>query len=146
MLFMKKLILLAVAGLLSSCSSVQVVDSWKNTDMSAVKNEKIVVIARTADNVVRARVEKDMVTSLNSSGFEAIQSYDKLPMLKIDSKLSQDKVDALKQQIIDKGYNFVMMLALKDKQEYLKTTTDNAGYAYPGYKKIYRGTRLYYPL
>jgi hypothetical protein len=136
---MKKLILLAVAGLLSSCSSVQVVDSWKNTDMSAVKNEKIVVIARTADNVVRARVEKDMVTSLNSSGFEAIQSYDKLPMLKIDSKLSQDKVDALKQQIIDKGYNFVMMLALKDKQEYLKTTTDNAGYAYPGYPGYYGG-------
>ncbi len=146
---MKKIIVLVAAVILSSCSSVQVVDSWKNTDMNAVKSEKIVVIARTADNVIRARVEKDMVASLTASGFEAIQSYDKLPMLKIDSKLSQDKVDSLKQQIIDKGYTYVMMLALKDKQQYLKTTTDNSGYGYPGYPGyygagFYRGFGTYY--
>jgi len=146
---MKKLLFILSVLLLASCSAVTVADSWKNTDMSALKGQKMAVIARTADNVVRTRIEKDMVASLNEAGFEAVGSYTKLPAVDPNKKLDPKKVEIVKQAILNQGYNLVVMVVLKDKESYMKSTSDYNGYGYPGYPGyygagFYRGFGTYY--
>ena len=146
---MKKILLILSVVLLGSCSAVTVADSWKNTDMNSLKGEKMAVIARTADNVVRTRIEKDMVSSLNEAGFEAVGSYTKLPSVDPNKKLDPKKVEIVRQAILDQGYNLVVMVVLKDKENYMKSTSDYNGYGYPGYPGyygagFYRGFGTYY--
>ncbi|MDA8595565.1 MAG: hypothetical protein ACPGR7_06190 [Flavobacteriaceae bacterium] len=146
---MKKILLILSVVLLGSCSAVTVADSWKNTDMNSLKGEKMAVIARTADNVVRTRIEKDMVSSLNEAGFEAVGSYTKLPAVDPNKKLDPKKVEIVRQAILDQGYKLVVMVVLKDKENYMKSTSDYNGYGYPGYPGyygagFYRGFGTYY--
>ncbi|MGB0836676.1 MAG: hypothetical protein ACPGRE_01140 [Flavobacteriaceae bacterium] len=146
---MRKFLVLFSLVVLGSCSAVSVVDSWKNVDFSSYKGDKIAVIARTSDNVVRTRLEKDMVSGLDAAGFDAVGSHTKLPSVTPGIKLDKKQIAEIKQNIVNKGYKLVMMVVLKDKENYLKTTSNNSGYNYPGYPGyygagFYRGFGSYY--
>lgn len=146
---MRKFMIFGFLCILMSCSSVVVSDSWKNVDMSTMTGEKMLVIGRTADNVVRSRIENDMVTSLKEVGFDAVPSYSKIPKVDPSKKADPNKVEALKKEIMSEGINLVMMVVLKDKETYEKSTSDYNGYGYPGYPGyygagFYRGFGTYY--
>lgn len=143
---MRKLLFLIIVVMLASCSAVTVTDSWSNMDMSSAVGEKIAVIAKTTDNTVREKVEQDMVASLNAAGFQAISTFSEMSMIDPDKKVSEDDVEAIKQALMDKGYNHVMMIVLKSKENYLESNSSYTGYNDPGFygAGFYRGFGAYY--
>ena len=146
LIIMKKLFYLTLIIIVSACSSVKVTDTWSNTDVSKLIGEKIVVIAKTSDETIRIRVEKDMVSSLNTAGFEAVSSYVSMSSIDPEKKVNEYDTQEVKDKLISKGYNLVMMLVLKDKENYLKTNTDYNGVSGPGFYGggFYRGFGAYY--
>ena len=74
--------LLLLTGTVFSCSTVKVSDTWKDIDASNIKSKDILVVSKSEDNTIRERFEKDMVTQLNSKGFNATESITKYPDLK----------------------------------------------------------------
>ena len=136
---MKKFLVLFGLVILGSCSAVSVVDSWKNVDFNSYKGDKIAVLAKTSDNVVRTRIEKDMVSGLEAAGFEAVGSHSKLPSITPGLKLDKKQIGMIKQNLLNNGVKLAMMVVLKDKENYLKTTSNNSGYNYPGFPGYYGG-------
>jgi len=141
---MKKLIVplsLVIALVLSSCSSVQVLDAWKTDNMGDLTDNNFLVVARTDNMQARIALEDEIVKQMTASGYKASQSYNSIPNLKPDDKNNQDAA-ALKNTIESNGFDAVILTGLKDYREEQRTTTSGGYYAggtYSGYYPRYYG-------
>jgi len=143
---MKKLstfmIMLAVAFIFQNCSSVKVLDSWKSDDVSTVKDNNFLVVARTANKQARIAFENEIAKQMTSKGYNAIASFTKFPNLNHDEEANDEKKAMLKKILEDEGYNGVVLTILKDYQEETRVNTDGGYYAggmYSGYYPAYYG-------
>lgn len=134
--------------LLSSCSSVKMIDSWKNLEVSDLKDKKIMIVSKTDDKTARIRFEKDLVEHLNKKGYQSVESYIMFPKSSSTKELSEQEMTEIKSILKNRGIKVVIMTTLKDCEEYTKTTTINNSYyeAYPSYYELgyYRGFYGYY--
>jgi hypothetical protein len=136
---MKKIILLAVFALiLGSCSSVKITDSWKSDDVSTVKNEHILVMARTDDQVTRQRFEQEIADRLRAGGFNVTESYKKFPAIRMNKKKTPEEVKQDAQIIRNEGFNAVILTVLRDKKKEI-VTSETGGYTTGGYYPSYYG-------
>lgn len=137
---MKKVLYLAVALLLTSCYSTQFVDSWKNNEIMSFEPEKLLVIGITNNLTARKIFEEDMKNALTIRGINAIDSSTELEKSFTDSQKNEEEIDALKEQLIAKGFDAIAITAVvgvDDKRDY------NSGYYSFGYN-WYRFGRYYY--
>lgn len=149
---MKKLIhaplLLISVLLMSSCSSVKVLNSWKGDNMEAVKDNNMLVIARTANNSARIAFENEIVKDLAARNIKATASFTKFPKLNPDQEITEEKEKSIKEEIQNAGFNGVILTVIKEQQELTKTVTDGGYYAggtyYGYYPRYYNGFYGYY--
>lgn len=128
--------------ILNSCSSVKVLDSWKADNVSSIKDNNILVIARTANNQARIAFENEIVNQLTSRGMKATASFTKFPQINPDQEVTEERVEMIKTILSNEGFNGVVLTVIKDYQEQTKTVTDGGYYAggtYAGYYPIYYG-------
>ena len=136
---MKKLSLLAVFVLiLSSCSTVKITDSWKADDVSTVKNEHIIVMARTDDQVARQRFEQEIADRLRAGGFNVTESYKKFPAISVNKKKTPEEVKQDIQILKNEGFEAVVLTVLRDKSKEI-VTSETGGYTTGGYYPSYYG-------
>lgn len=142
------LLILLVALVLNSCSSVKVLDSWKGDNVATIKDKNILVIARTDNNQARIAFEQEISKQLREKGLKATESFKEMPHIEPNKKLSEEQTKTLVETIKREGYNAVVLSVIKDYQESTQTTTDGGYYAggtygglYPGY---YGGLYGYY--
>lgn len=149
---MKKIVhynlLLISVLLLSSCSSVNVLNSWKADNMEAVRDNNILVIARTANTSARVAFENEIVKELTARKIKATASFTKFPKLNPDQEITEEKEKNIKELIKKEGFNGVVLTVVKEKQELSKTVTDGGYYAggtnYGYYPTYYNGFYGYY--
>ncbi|RUA09067.1 MAG: hypothetical protein DSY82_06415 [Flavobacteriia bacterium] len=136
---MKKFTFLAgLFILLSSCSTIKIVDSWKSDDVSVVKNEHIIVIARTDDQVARQRFEQEIANRLRSAGFNATESYKKFPAISVNKKETPEEVKKYIQILKNEGFEAVVLTVLRDKTKKI-VTSETGSYVSGGYYPSYYG-------
>jgi len=132
---------------LSSCSSVKVLDAWKADTVDSVKDNKILVIARTQNKQGRIAFENEIVKQLTASGMNATASFTKFPKLTPNKEVTEEKREMIKTILHDEGFNAVVLTVVKDVQESTKTVSDGGYYAggtyggagYGGYYPSYYG-------
>ena len=75
------ILILLIAIILQSCSSVKVVSTWKaeQKHIDEFKKKNILVIARTANDYARYAFEIEIAKQLRAKGFKATESYTKAP-------------------------------------------------------------------
>mgnify|MGYP003562892444 CR=1 FL=1 len=141
---MKKILqsLICIAALaLTSCSSVQVLDAWKSDNIGEMKNNNFLVVTRTQDKQARIALEDEIVNQMTANGFKASASYTVFPSFAPNNQ--EDKDDAALQKMLDsRGFDAVILTALKDYKEETRTTTSGGYYAggnYSGYYPRYYG-------
>ncbi|WP_115460860.1 hypothetical protein [Winogradskyella aurantiaca] len=141
---MKKLIIPVFAVLLltlTGCSSVKVLDAWKSDNITDMKSNKFLIVARTENKQARIALENEIVDVMTASGYNAEASFTSFTSFSPDDKSDQDS--AKLQQLLDsKGYNGVVLTAVKDYREEQRTTTSGGYYAggsYMGYYPRYYG-------
>jgi len=137
---------LMIVIVLSGCSSVKVLDSWKADNVGTLKDKNILVIARTDNKQARIAFENEIVSQLTSKGHKATASFTQMPNLYPDKQINDE---SQKKEIIsmmrNEGFNAVVLTVIKDFQQQTKTETEGGYYAgatiYPRY---YRGFYGYY--
>jgi hypothetical protein len=132
--------------LLSSCSSVKVLDSWKGDNLATMSDKNILVIARTDNQQARIAIEEAMANDIRKAGFKATESYLKFNSMNPNKKVDPEKVQAL---IEKAGFEGVVMNVLKDYNESMVTEESGGYYAggttyYGGYPGYYGGFYGYY--
>ena len=132
--------------LLSSCSSVKVLDSWKGDNLATMSDKNILVIARTDNQQARIAIEEAMANDIRKAGFKATESYLKFNSMNPNKKVDPEKVQAM---IEKAGFKGVVMNVLKDYNESMVTEQSGGYYAggttyYGGYPGYYGGFYGYY--
>ena len=150
---MKKSIqIVLVLLVLSGCSSIKVIDAWKSDNIASLEASQILVIARADNQLARVSFEQEIAKQVTAAGLTAVESHKKFTTHNPDQKLSEQQVNSLKQQIIDAGFNGVVVTVLKDLQTTTRVTEEGGYYTggytggpyysyYPGY---YGGFYGYY--
>jgi hypothetical protein len=72
-------LLFMVAVLLCSCSSISVVDTWRNPGLQPVKLHKVLVVSITRKDSNRAVYEDVLASELVKHGIEAVASHTVMP-------------------------------------------------------------------
>jgi hypothetical protein len=146
--FIYPLLVLINVVLFSSCSSVKVLNSWKADNMSDVKDNNILVIARTDNMSARIAFENEIVKGLTERGINATSSFTKFPKLNPDQEITEETEKKIKTLIMDNGFNGVVLTVIKEQQELTKTVSDGGYYAggsyYGYYPRYYNGFYGYY--
>ncbi|MCF6307661.1 MAG: hypothetical protein L3J09_06875 [Flavobacteriaceae bacterium] len=137
---MYSMILIGFALLMSSCSSVKVLDTWKGDNLATIKENNILVIARTDNKIARIAFEEAIANDLRKAGYKATESYLKFSNYNPDEKQDKGKIKALLEK---EGFNGVVVTVVKDYSEAVVTEESGgyyAGASYGGY-----GGNGYYP-
>jgi hypothetical protein len=146
--FIHSLLILTTILFINSCSSVKVLNSWKGDNAYAVKNNTILVIARTDNMSARIAFENEIVKDLTSKDIKATASFEKFPKLDPDKKLTKEAQEKIKTMLMDNGFDAVILTVVKEEQELTKTVTDGGYYAgsnyYGYYPRYYQGFNGYY--
>lgn len=134
--------------LLSSCSSAKVLNSWKADNIADVRDNNMLVIARTDNMSARIAFENEIVKELTSRGIKATASFEKFPKLNPDKEITEEDQKKIKTMLLEDGFDGVVLTVVKDEQELTKTVTDGGYYAgstyYGFYPRYYNGFYGYY--
>ena len=124
---MKKLLLLIVILFLISCSSTQLVESWKNPDIENYEPYKVFVVGLTSDQDARQQFEKELKNKLELRGYEAVMSINVLDDIQKNDKMSETELNALESQLISEGFDTILLtkiVGVEEKITYEKNYDD----------------------
>mgnify|MGYP000350850313 CR=1 FL=1 len=135
------LVLLVIA---SSCSGIKVLDSWKSDNIADIKDNNILVIARTENKQARIAFEQQISEQLRASGIKATESFRELPEFNHDNQeLTDEQKKNFQDFLKNEGYDGIILTVLKDYQERTETYQDGGYYAgatyFPSYYPAYYG-------
>jgi len=136
------LLLALTVTLLSGCTSL-LTDS-KNVSNQKYSYKKILVVAKSKDDVTRRIFEDNVADELAKQGINAVSSA--IYGLKVDKKLTEEQIKQLKETLKNDGYDGVILTSLVDAQNYVDvvqgTSSVSAGY----YGGGFRGGYAAYPV
>ncbi len=144
---MKKTFLLLTLAIfvLTSCKTTYLKQS---TNVSNVKKsyDKVLVVSKSKDQTARIKAEQQMVKDLGAQGVKAESSMQVIKMESFDKQLSEEELDALREDIIASGYDAIVITTLINAQEYTDVIpgTYNTGY-YPARYGRWGRYYAYYP-
>lgn len=117
---------------LAGCSTVKVTDAWKDDSLSKVTSEKVLVIARTDDNVTRQRFEQEIAKALKGAGINAVESYTKFPGTVHNEKRSDEEISKIISMFKAEGFNAICLTVLRDASTEI-VSSQTGGYTTGGY-------------
>jgi len=126
--------------MLTSCTSVKVLNSWKADNAATLKTKNTLVIARTNNHEARVAFETEIADKLRKNGIKATESYKRIPKLEPNKKYTEDEIKEVKNLLREAGFNGVVISVIKDKKLTVQRKTDGGYYAgatYAGYYPMY---------
>ena len=97
----------------SSCSSIKLIDSWKNPDYALYKPKKILVIGVTPNYEARQAFEFQLMTKLNARNIKALQSAVVFETSFKDSRQTEKEIEAQVDTLLSKDYDTVLVSLVK---------------------------------
>lgn len=143
------LVLLFSFGLtLQNCSSTKVLDSWKSDEVSILKNNTFLVVARTDNKQARISFESEIAKQMEAKGYKATPSFSKFGDMNPNAEPTEESQERLKQLLKNEGFDGVVLTVMKDYQEETRLDKDGGYYAggnyYGYYPRYYGGFYGYY--
>ena len=124
---MKKGLLILLLTALYACDSTQLRDRWISPDASDYTLQKVFIVGLTNNEVAKAQFEKKLQKQLIERGIEASISLDKFDADFLESKKTNDELNALEHQLIQEGFDaviFTKVAGIKNKIQYKKDYTN----------------------
>lgn len=119
--------------LIFSCSSVELVENWKNPDIDTYSPNKVLLIGMTSNNDSRRQFEKQLQDEFASRGIESVMSIDFFQTSFISKKNTEEELKQLEKKLINNGFDTILytkVFGVEDKIEYKED--------YDGYDSTYR--------
>ncbi|WP_299215325.1 hypothetical protein [uncultured Aquimarina sp.] len=137
---MRKSIFIVLVLLLSACSSVHVVDSWKNEEVLFFKPQKLMVLGVTQNLTARKIFEENLKKEFMKRNINAYVSTETFDTSFTDSQKTEAEIDTMVKGLSDEGFDAVIISVVKgvdEKRNY------SSGYYTVGYRWTRFG-RYYY--
>ena len=118
---MKNIILLLSIVMLSGCSSIRVVDSWKNEDVLFFKPQKLLVVGVTNNLTARKIFERQLKDEFLKRNINAFESSEVIEVSFTDSKKTEEEINTMVQGLSGMGFDAIIISAVKgvdDKRNY----------------------------
>ena len=143
---MKNLVIIIVATLFMSCSTTQLVDSWRNPDVPEFSSNKILIVGMTTNEQAREKFEKKLKKEYEKRGIEAVMSLEVF-----DASLTTEKTEAelkeLENKLIEDGFDSILfskLIGVDDEIAYNSTYRD-IDYSYRNFRDdYYRNQDIYF--
>ncbi len=144
---MKKIIVTLITLLLFGCSTVRVVDSWKNEEVLFFKPQKLLVLGVTQNLTARKIFEDNLKKEFAKRNINAYESTAVFDESFTDSKRTEEEIDTMITELSEKGFDAVIITAVKGVDE---RRSYDRGYYTVGYswtrfgRYYYRYQDIYY--
>lgn len=109
---LKLILLLSLLAGLSACSSTRLTESWDNSDYSAPRAKKLLLVGMIKDVVTRRFFEQHFVAEAKNRGINAIASYEFIP-----NPTDHDQKEELIQLIRQTGADAVLVAQMKGMEK-----------------------------
>ncbi len=128
---MRKLFLLTcVLVFLTGCSSY--LSQAENVSQQKKAYDKILVVARTDSKAARVLFEREVAQQLQTEGVTAEASVDHIAELSLQGNSGTDQRQAIRNTLVNAGYDGVIVTNLIDSQEYTDVIPGTPTTAYVG--------------
>ncbi len=99
--------------LLLSCSSTQIIDSWKNKEYTDFKLKKVLIIGITQNLKGRKMFETQLKDALNSRELQAEESFNVFETNFTNSKQTEEDIQEQLEKLTKERYDAVLISAVK---------------------------------
>lgn len=124
---MKHFIWLFSILILISCSSIELVENWKNPDIDVFESSKVLIVGMTPNLEARRQFESQLKQEYELRGIEAIMSLDVFkPGFTIEKKTEED-IKRIEDTLIANNFDavlFTKIIGVEDKIAYKNTYGD----------------------
>lgn len=117
------LVLFFLAFVSSSYAQVKLKKSWKDPEIKILKSEKVLVLNKFKSEGVRQRGEQEMAKALKDKEVDAVEAFIAFPYLSVNANRTNQELDKVVKQILDAGYEAVVVTKLKNPAKYASSTT-----------------------
>jgi len=126
---MKRSTLIILALVLVGCNSTELVESWKNPEITTYEPSKSLVVGLTSNLKARQNFENKLKVELELRGIEAVSSLDVFK----SEKMTENELKALESDLISNGFDTILfskVFGVEDKIVYRKN--------YDGFDETYK--------
>ena len=104
---MKKLVIVLLVVLMS-CSSAEMVSSWKNPEIVIFDAYKVLVVGMTPNKKAQQNFETKMVQEFTQRNIEAMRSLDLFDVAFTEASKSEAELDEVEEQLLDKDFDAIL--------------------------------------
>jgi len=119
---MKKILLIALI-LLTSCSSISLVENWKNPDIVLFNANKVLLVGMAQKTDTREKFESRLQTAFQKRNIEAWRSIDIFDLAFTNSKKTEKELDAVEQSLLDKDFDAILFTKItgsENRENFMK--------------------------
>lgn len=126
---MKKISLLALLlFVLYSCSSAQLVESWKNPEIDSYQPTKVLIVGLTSEMKARKKFEKQLKKEFNARGVEAVMSVDIMNGSNLNERMTEADMNDLETQLILDEFDTILLTKIIGVDDRIAYKKDYGGY------------------
>ncbi|PQV50439.1 hypothetical protein CLV33_102301 [Jejuia pallidilutea] len=118
---MKRIIPLVLSLIVLGCSSVEIVDNWKNPDIAVFKSSKVLIIGMTANTEARRQFEQQLKQAYELRGIEGVMSLDVFEPDFTLEKQSKEAINRIEAILLANNFDavlFTKVIGVEDKIAY----------------------------
>lgn len=127
MKYLKHSLIVIASFLFASCTTTQLIDSWKNPEIDTYSPTKVLVVGITSNIEARLQFERQVKNELELRGIETKMSLELFDAdLRIE-KMSQKELKTIENKLVEDGFDTVLfskVIGVEDKVAYKKNYYD----------------------
>lgn len=145
---MKKLVIIIfLAAFVSSCSSTQLVNNWKDPDTVLFHAYKVLIVGMTENETVREDFENKLKAAFEQRNVEAVRSLDLFDVQFTNAKQSEKELSDVEEQLLNKDFDailFTKVIGSEDKKTLRAKLSNVDGYLRTFQDDYLRHQGIYY--
>ncbi|SHK39105.1 hypothetical protein DFQ03_2258 [Maribacter caenipelagi] len=122
---MKKLILL-FSLIFMGCSSISLVENWKNPDIVIFNANKVLIVGMAQNDDTRENFESKLQKEFTNRDVEAWRSIDIFDISLTDSRKTEQELDDVEQSLLDKDFDAILLTKIigsESRENFVKSIT-----------------------
>jgi len=120
---MKHYILVIILFIIVSCSTTQLIETWKNPDIDTYAPSKVLIVGLTSNIEAKQKFENQLKEQLEMRGAEVVTSLELFKSSFITEKLTEDELKVLENDLIRDGFDTILfskVIGVEDRIAYSK--------------------------
>ncbi|MBU2902172.1 hypothetical protein [Maribacter dokdonensis] len=120
---MKKFMVL-FSLMLMGCSTISLVENWKNPDIVLFNANKVLIVGMAQDKNNRESFETKLQHEFSERGVEAWRSIDIFDLSLTDSRKTETELDNVEQSLLDKDFDAILLTKItgsENRESFVKS-------------------------